>query len=178
MKWLLLLCGLLIGNLTPPERHSYQEHPKLSWQDFKGTPSGSSPHRASINSGLSYTYHGMDQSTIGRPHYKVYAYFYPQLSWRRDLNETDPALLAHEQLHWDITEVYARKLRVAYHRYRPRKDPKSEMDYIFQVFEKKRKAVQDKYDLETRHGRDKEAQLKWWVAINEELFLLSEWQML
>lgn len=94
---------------------------------------------------------------------------YPELSWKRDLNEDSPSLLKHEQLHWDITHLFVLKLRAAYKKYRPVKNINKEVDYIFRKFEKDRVAMQSRYDLETDHGLKPEDQQRWEIYIAEEL---------
>ncbi|MEN8815918.1 MAG: DUF922 domain-containing protein [Nonlabens sp.] len=171
---------LCIGNsLTnlhsdPVERFTYQEHSKLNWSDFKGVPPKNAIYFASVNSSLGYTFTSKTVDGKINVEIKVECYFYPQLSWKRNLNENNPDLLDHEQLHWDISELYARKLRAAFQKYVPQKDPKKEIDFIFRKFEKDRQQAQKSYDRETRHGVIKETQKSWESKIKEALFITSE----
>ena len=169
----ILLILSFIVNDDPRERFSYQEHPQLTWQDFKGVPPKGAHHFASVNCGMGYSF---SSSSIGgdiKVDVKVISYFYPQLSWKKNTNESNAALLAHEQLHWDISELYARKLRAAFSKYVPQKDPKKEIDFIFRKFEKDRQQLQSTYDLETNHGLIKDLQEIWSIKIKEELFKTS-----
>ncbi|WP_124980041.1 DUF922 domain-containing protein [Nonlabens xiamenensis] len=176
MKWLVTLSALVLClNSEPKERWTYQEHPTLSWEDFRGTPPSNADHHASVNSGMGYQFSSSMQNGEWHVDVRVNSYFYPQLSWKKELDEHDRALLAHEQLHWDISELYARQLREAYSRYVPKNEPKKEVDFIFKVFEKKRRARQQNYDRESQHGNNKEAQSHWQQQIREELFTYSAW---
>ncbi|AGC77468.1 uncharacterized protein DUF922 [Nonlabens dokdonensis] len=166
---------VLLFEGEPSERFTYQERPVLSWEDFKGVPPKNAIYRASVNSSLGYTF--TSESTNGKLSVSVVveSYFYPQLSWKKNQNENNEALLKHEQLHWDISELYARKLRAAYQNYVPQKNPKKEVDFIFRKFEKERQVTQKSYDRETRHGTIKDAQSQWEIKIMEELFKTSEY---
>lgn len=60
----------------------------------------------------------------------VYAYFSPRQSWyHKDM--ADDHLLSHEQLHFDITELYARKLRKKIATYSFTQDADKEMKVLF-----------------------------------------------
>ena len=149
---------------------TYEEHPVLSWDDFRGVPPDGSNRAASVNSGLSYSFKNTYENGILKDlDIQVKSGFYPELSWKMDLKESSKDLLAHEQLHWDITNLFALKLRAAYKKYRPVKNIKKEVAFIFNKFEKDRAAMQAQYDRDTKHGLDKEAQLKWLLLVNAEM---------
>lgn len=73
-------------------------------------------------------------------------------------------------MHWDISEIYARKLRTALSKYRPRKSYKTDLNEIFQKIESERRKLQKQYDRETNHGINKEEQARWYIKIKEQLF--------
>ena len=82
----------------------WNEHYKLSWDHFENT----------VDDGR-FGDAGTAVKIIAKPYfvgksieYNVYALFDRQKSWAF---EKDDALLAHEQLHFDIAELYARKIR-------------------------------------------------------------------
>lgn len=176
----LIFISLVVGNSVfnlqkdPEERFTYQEHSQLTWGDFKGVPPKNAIYFASVNSSLGYTFKSKTIDGRIRVDIKVESYFYPQLSWKKNMNENNSELLKHEQLHWDISELYARKLRAAFEKYVPQKDPKKEIDYIFRKFEKDRQRAQKSYDRETRHGVIKDAQRRWEYKMKEQLFITSE----
>ena len=169
-----LVLGFLIlflcESVEPRLSWTYEEHPQLSWSDFRGEPVGASDRAAAVNSGMSYAIETrkMDGKVVDFT-IEVESAFYPELSWKRDLNETSSYLLKHEQLHWDITHLFVLKLRAAYKKYRPLKNINKEVDFIFRKFEKDREAMQSRYDLETDHGLKKEEQQRWEIYIAEEL---------
>jgi hypothetical protein len=174
VKFLLSILLLLAVYVDPKERFSYADRPILKWSDFVGIPVKNAPYLASVNSGMGYEFSSSSSNGELKVTVKVQSYFYPQLSWKKNSNENSAILLKHEQLHWDITELHARKLRAAYSRYVPQKDPKKEVAFIFKKFEDDRVKTQHAYDQETRHGAVKQAQATWENKIREELFKMSE----
>ncbi|ARN77671.1 hypothetical protein BST97_06485 [Nonlabens spongiae] len=165
-----LIVALLINTAEPSISWTYEEHPVLSWEDFRGEPAGALDRAAAVNSGMSYAI--QTRTSEGRVvdfSVEVESAFYPELSWKRDLRENSRSLLKHEQLHWDITHLHVLKLRAAFRRYRPVKNINKEIDFIFRKFEKDREAMQSRYDLETGHGLKKEEQQRWEIYIAEEL---------
>jgi predicted secreted Zn-dependent protease len=86
----------------------------------------------------------------------VDANFSPRTSWVRLKDETDQ-LLEHEQGHFDITELYARKLRKAIRDAQIRcndggKETKGHL--LINRLRKEYKIVERNYDTETKHGAD------------------------
>lgn len=171
MKFAIVLLTIFFySSLDPTVSWSYEEHPVLTWNDFRGTPLKNAIHAASVNSGMSYKFSYKNIDGESQLKIEVQSHFYPELSWKKDLNESSQELLAHEQLHWDITQLHVLKLRHAFSKYRPVKNPKSEIAFIFKKFEKERASMQSRYDKETRHGVKKEEQAKWKIFVAGELF--------
>lgn len=133
-----------------------------------------SNYSASTNTGLSYSYKVKSDGDQLLITYEVESYFYPGLSWRKYLDERSTALLKHEQLHWDITELYRRILIRALKNYQTRKQYKKDLKNIYALAEKKRAALQRQYDMETRHGLLTGPQLKWEERIAQELFMTAD----
>ena len=130
---LFLFSSLLLFYTDPVEKFTYKERPQLTWNDFKGVPPKNATHFASVNSGMGYRFTSKNIDGKLTIDVDVKTYFYPQLSWKKNSNENNQGLLTHEQLHWDISELYARKLRAAYKKYIPQKNPKKEVDYAFDL---------------------------------------------
>ncbi|MBS1586300.1 MAG: hypothetical protein JSS82_12220 [Bacteroidetes bacterium] len=80
----------------------------LTWNDFKGQPTTNNwRHAASIHFHMcADVLEGKNrQATIA-----IRSFCYPHKNWKRP-NELSYPLLKHEQIHFDITELYARKAR-------------------------------------------------------------------
>src|SRR5690606_38649660 len=90
---------------------SWSKFRKLTWNDFRG----SIPHDAEEQTAAA-TYCGIGFETNTTSHHhndlkiRVYNTFYPHSSWARP-EEMNDAVLAHEQGHFDLCELYTRKLR-------------------------------------------------------------------
>jgi predicted secreted Zn-dependent protease len=70
--------------------------------------------------------------------------------------------LLHEQGHFDITEVYARKLHAALHEYKfNSKTFKKDISDIYNNIVMQKEAVQQAYDDETSHSRNRRRQQQW-----------------
>lgn len=79
--------------------------------------------------------------------------------WYYPERKTD-VVLSHEQLHFDITELYARKLRT---RLASMKNPcdKSSVGSVYQANENAFVEFVKQYDIETSHGVNKQKQIEW-----------------
>lgn len=100
--------------------------------------------------------------------YEVKAVFYKYLSWIYD-----PAKLDHERLHFDIAEIYARRMRRALHT--------MPIDYeSYNMVSRKLNDIYNEhakyhalYDKETHSGKLKNLQLRWERNIATQLDTLS-----
>lgn len=144
-------------------------HNKLIWSDFKDSPPlvGDNSSYNAVCTSTVVVYPVMEAD--GKYKYKVKAIFFRYKSWSRD---TTKFVLGHEQLHFDITELYARKLR------KKIKEFKGEYDSAFGSMVTNlitEMATQGEvYDQDTIHGAYKEGQEKWAKKICEELKQLKE----
>ena len=77
--------------------------------------------------------------------------------------------MGHEQLHFDITEVYARKLRQELAKTKFSKNAKAEVKEIYRNILKELNDFQNKYDSETNFSRDTVQQLIWNKKIKKAL---------
>lgn len=148
----------------------------LQWIDFKGKASHQVPYLASANTGLTASF-SWDQ-TGEKPvlNYKVYAIFNPHLSWVKKGKESD-YLLRHEQLHFDISELSARKFRkyLAEQNFNPEKISKK-VDRKGAQIKKQNLRMQDQYDRQTKHGTRPKQQLKWEKKIHRKLKQLKAYR--
>jgi predicted secreted Zn-dependent protease len=73
-----------------------------------------------------------------------------------------PYILAHEQAHFDITEIFARKLHKALMEYDfDQSTYKRDINSIYQRVVAEKEAFQAAYDKETDHSRNKRIQYEW-----------------
>jgi predicted secreted Zn-dependent protease len=106
----------------------------------------------------------MNNSGFG---YTITCHFSKSKSWV--LHKTDH-ILAHEQGHFDIAEVFARKLNKQMSSYVFNKNTyKTELRNIYQGILDEKEALQNQYDAETNHSINKEKQAEWLIKIQTML---------
>jgi hypothetical protein len=143
---------------------------RLQWSDFKGRPDRASNMDALTESGITFSW-----SCDWRGEFTVeaYAIFIPTGSW---VKEPTNYLLAHEQAHFDITEIHARKLRKFFATHPdPCRLGKAGIDKAAQTVIQASYAMQDEYDRATNHGESRSAQREWIAKIALELESLSQY---
>lgn len=177
MKNLMLGVVLLSTTLGFAQYDEYKipwkEDKKLSWSDFKAAPDDNSNFHASTSSGLSFSWSlkktGKDSEFI----YEVGSSFHPDHSWVKEGAPSD-YLLAHEQLHFDITELFARKLRKELASFKPEGNVKRDLNRLYQLNERERDKMQKLFDRESQHSLHKEYEAKWQEYVRRELKKLEK----
>lgn len=144
---------------------------KLSWSNFKGKAPVGNRAAAMTASGVNYKYTTyFDKKNGNKFTYEVIAIFYPRKSWYRPKICTD-ITLSHEQIHFDIAELYARKMREKLSKVVPSSNTYKQARAIYTSVNKELDAYQDLYDKETNYSRDLEKQLFWQEKVKKELQL-------
>lgn len=158
----------VVGQNNKLETIKWSSH-KLGWENFKGNPTPEQEqYVASSRTGVTFSWKYTTKETSIDLIFEVVANFYPENSWVISSEKT-PALLAHEQLHFDISELHARKLLKAFNSYIPMRNIRRDLNGIYKKTELERIQMQRQYDLETNHGLNEKAQEKWQVKISKEL---------
>ena len=137
---------------------------KLTWEDFKARPDKNSPNAAltATNIKFDFSYNSNDGFK-----YHITCQFDKNSSWGRV--KTD-YILSHEQGHFDIAEIYARKLNKALKTYTPDAGKADkEVNKIYQKVMSELTAEQAQYDKETNFSINKPEQNRWLLKINDEL---------
>ncbi len=164
----LFLLLLSVSSLAQDEVINWHPDVPLNWEDFKGKPDKGSLIAAVTASGISYQFSSHERDGYFEVEYEVETSFYPDQSWYRP-HMCDDLVLSHEQLHFDISELFARKMRKKMAATRFTKNVKKEVRAIYQEIIKELAAFQDRYDQETDFSRNREAQLRWNREIEEAL---------
>jgi len=140
----------------------YKVYPTLSWNDFLVRPVAEFDNKfsASVSTGLDFKWDYNIENAQQNFSYKVRARLYPASSWVFE-HKRDSALLVHEQLHYDITELYARKLRKIISEYKLGRNIRKDLKAIYQDVEASRQEMQAVYDKESGHSKNKEQQQIW-----------------
>lgn len=142
---------------------------KLKTSDFKGKPDDiySNSVVALTNSGF-----GVETNRVTffkSPKYFVYCRFFCYDSWMKLAGRDDPKVLQHEQTHFDLCEVYARKLLQALEAAHLAVTSLDRLNDIYHKIYDSYLIRQKQYDLETRHGVDFAEQERWNGVIAGEL---------
>ncbi|HZV69782.1 MAG TPA: DUF922 domain-containing protein [Saprospiraceae bacterium] len=180
MKFLLSLCFVISYlSLFSQETASIEYSPDVdfNWSIFKGKVNPR--HVASMGkntaavtvSSLTYRTQVKGKSAT----IKVSALFLPFESWTRypKLEHADEAL-NHEKRHFEICEIYARKIRQAIitsHFSQTRFS--TSLESLFNKIVNEYRLEQSKYDRETKHSTDPVQQKRWNKIIDAQLESLS-----
>ena len=141
---------------------------KLTWNDFKGEAPSDTPVAALTASGISYSFSSVQRGDEMEINYIVTANFYPSRSWYQP-KYASSNVLAHEQLHFDITELFARKFRQRLDATRFTKNIKAEVREIFKQINQELSEYQDRYDLETNSSRLRDRQRIWQLKVRDAM---------
>jgi hypothetical protein len=165
--FLLSYCFSATGQGKNEELIPWKENQKLTWADYKGKVQTGSDAAASTATylGIEYNFnkHGFD--------YKITCSFSKTKSW--GLHKTD-YILGHEQGHFDIAEIFARKLNKQMSEYVFDKNTfKDELKNIYMTLTAEKDDFQNQYDKETNHSINKDKQAEWLKKIQEELKTLN-----
>lgn len=166
---------LIIGFISKPHSTKeiiiWSEAKKLRWKDFQGKPDSFS--RASARTFIDIKMEYMLGDFIISS--TVVCRFFKGRSWSLD---TTFYALKHEQTHFDLGEVYARKLRKVLSESRLffNKSSKNKIDSLYQCYLTLHKQAQDEYDSETIHGQRKSIQEEWDERVKKELADLKKYR--
>ncbi|MBT8238184.1 MAG: DUF922 domain-containing protein [Croceitalea sp.] len=151
----------------------WQGDHRLKWSDFNGEVPPDVIPAATTASGISYQYSANLLHHEVNLDFEVNAYFYPNESWYKP-EECNDLILSHEQLHFDISEIFARKMRFTLRRTAFTEDVKNEIKKIYKETLKELSDFQEKYDWETDFSRNRAKQLEWNQRIAEALQNIQE----
>lgn len=135
----------------------------VGWEDFQSSPQTGTEAVASTSTSLGLSYQLKD----GELTFNITCNFQKTKSW--GLMKTD-YILAHEQGHFDITELCARHLYQELTAYNfDRRNFKADLTRIYNSVVAEKEALQNTYDQETDHSRNRKVQSEWLQRIDQEL---------
>lgn len=167
---------LLASDMAPHDAIPWSTARRLVWSDFRGRPPSGGRESALTAYALFYGWRCRGQ----RFEFLVTAGFLPKQSWVKEAVVRDTAdsrrVLRHEQTHFDVTEVYARRLR----RYfadlaAPCGKTDAELEALAQRLVQEEKTTQQRYDAETEHGLLAPKQGEWSRDLAQQLTALSRY---
>lgn len=153
------------------ERILWNPDKKLEWSDFQGVaPNDTGLAKAGTASQIVITSDLYYEDEI--PRYYVKNCFDKSKSWTKTKSEKT---LAHEQLHFDISELYARKIRKEFNKlYNDSTADVSIYKKIYRTLNDEEIAFQKQYDSEVYF--DDKKQQEWQKCIAKELEELKEYE--
>ncbi|RDC62618.1 DUF922 domain-containing protein [Adhaeribacter pallidiroseus] len=145
---------------------------KLTWDDFQKEADANDPLHAMASTNIAVSATCRNSVMV----YDVKCQFSPNESWTK--NKVSVDLLQHEQLHFDITELYARQLRQKLSQQKSlcsgdKNKFKAVVNKVFADWQK----AQTRYDNESHHGIDDVKQAAWSQTITTQLDGLSAFQL-
>jgi hypothetical protein len=166
-----VLLSLLLFQDEP--KINWSQSLQLEWTDFKGVPVEGTTVVAVTASGLSFgfsTKRTNDQ--LSDYTFNVEAQFYPDKSWYLK-GRADDNILSHERLHFDITELHARKFRKRISNTKFTNNISKEMEAIYKTINEELTAMQNLYDEETNHSQNLKVQHQWETKVTLALEKLA-----
>jgi hypothetical protein len=136
---------------------------ELTWNDFKG-PVLSKDFNGTYG-GFSF-HHNIDGKWF------AFAYFNKNRSWHN--GESDKVLI-HEKYHFNIVEIHARKLRKAIIENKWTMDSVQQINYLVKNLLAESASMQNLYDEETEHSKNRVKQKVWEAKIDEQLNGLKDY---
>ncbi|WP_181309039.1 hypothetical protein [Rufibacter sp. XAAS-G3-1] len=162
---------LFAFNSLQPSCDCWSENIKLKWSDFQGKPDMSvrtsvkSNAEALIATRLVITKKDFNQKI---PDFIATSCIIKSESWTVDTTSVE--LLQHEQLHFDISELFARKIRREFSILRAKKvQDVSEYQMVIDKYKNQRDLLNKKYDRETGNGGVDFVQEEWNLKVLKEL---------
>jgi len=148
---------------------NWNENRKLVWNDFKASPKKLGDVAALTATHLGFSY----QFTNGNISYNIECRFENNKSWVLVKNDW---ILQHEQGHFDIAEIFARKLNKAMSEYQLNKNSfQKDLDAIYNSIVTEKESFQQQYDDETDYSRNKVKQEEWLLKISRSLQDNKKW---
>lgn len=162
--------ALLLEDAGPFEKEiSWHPDRQLTIRDFRASTENR-PATASSHCGFTIAY--TNDRLTGAVLLSVSTEFYPRDSYFK-VTEDSVFVLAHEQLHFDIAEVYSRKfIKMAQEQVNTAGDWANEIHRLYQSVYSEMIVRQDAYDAEIY--TDRKEQAAWNEIIKQELQLLEE----
>ena len=163
----LFLIPLLLSAQADENFINWESGRRLNWDDFKATPLKNSGAAALTATHLGFSYNFKN----GKISYTIECGFEKDKSWGLVKNDW---ILKHEQGHFDIAEIFARKLFMAISEYPfNKKTFESDLDKIYNTVIAEKETFQQQYDDETDNSINKSEQEQWLKKIAG---LLSEYK--
>jgi hypothetical protein len=158
-------------NTQPPETTILWTPENVTWNDFKEPPPADANESAKTHWRFEHRYVVVSPDTL---RFFIAMWFISERSWVKKGATGNAFLLKHEQYHFNLAELYARKLK----RYLsvstfPASGYQPQLASLFNEYADRLHDEQAQYDAESNHGMDKDGQYRWIHSIDTRLEQLS-----
>lgn len=153
-----------------------KQHP-LKWEDFRAVSNPKEIESAQATTGVALEFQFREnlENNTWEYRYEAYSYFLPDLSWYKP-NDINYYLLEHEQTHFNISEVFARKLRKELSELIASESVGEDAEHIYNKLQKEHARLQNKYDSESNHSLNVDRELEWQQMIQDSLKYYNDWR--
>ena len=150
------------------DQFQWNQHNKLSWDDFRGTSKDAAEESAAAtHCGIGFRLNTNKQGD--KTEIIVYNTFYANKSWVKPDGKIS-SVLDHEQGHFDLCEIYTRKLRDRMNNvYTQVPDIMKTLMSVYSEISNEYESRQQAYEQETTHGTNISEQRKWKDMMAKEL---------
>ncbi len=169
-----LLFSVSFLNAQESETIAWGEDVELSWDHFLAQPMGEMPFNALTSARpvieMKTKQAGQDVSMD----FSIVTHFFPNESWAQEKNGPD-FLLTHEQIYFDIAELFSRKLRSEVQNYAFTSNFLDEYQSIYNRLITEKNDYQALFNFDTKYGGEVKELKKWEKKIEKELKGLSDY---
>jgi len=170
---LILIPLFLFGFTNAQDKIFWDKNRKLEWADFQSKYRPNTSNAAATTfCGISYLLNSSTKKFSAKQ-VKIESFFIPSKSWAHLEHKTDLVLM-HEQSHFDIAELFARRFRKIISD--KTMDAKSLQQFYTEIYDDYKDYQQD-YETVTNHGRIREKQLEYSAKIDAEIESLSDFKI-
>lgn len=160
---------------VPDDSIPWSRYGPLDWNDFKGRAPVGGVEGARTVYALTYE----SQCRGNKFTFLVTAVFFPHQSWVKRSVVIDPSesarVLRHERTHFNVTEVYARRMRKYFAElYNPCGQTDDQVRAAVDRFVADEAALQKRYDDESGYGLEAPRQRVWDRDVEEQLRTLEK----
>ena len=161
IRFLVLFLFFLKPAMSEEFTIAWRDNYGLTWADFKGKIEPDIDAVAVTTSGIIFSF-SVNQSNAQFVGFsaEAEAYLYPEKSWYFK-SKSEDHILAHEQLHFDITELHVSQLRYNASKIKVSKNIKQNLRDAHEETNRSLAAIQNDYDTQTDNSIHKKHQVIW-----------------
>lgn len=153
-----------------PGKILYNKNQKLTIHDFMASPDASSPGAAATSSNFGFSYKTKTANNTTTISVVLFAAFDKNKSWFKKNTPNPNKVLAHEQLHFDITALIVQRMKknilnADWNLATLQQD----LQKMYSQYSSEWDEMETAYDIETKNGLLAEQQALWTKKVEEEL---------